>query len=189
MDLIQFMGELSSIQYGWWYEKEKKIITFNDPKFDQEGFFEENYHILKPDDVWKHNCGTCWDLTLLIFSALSGLKYQKEIYKFPCNDVQAFYYESRLPKNKSGAMHSSVLFQESHSKKYFWIEYSWFQHRGIHGPFDTKEQFFNIFEKYFVKPTGEILTLLNKSFDAEALLKLDVITVDDFVSIARKHLK
>lgn len=178
MSPFELLIKLSPIQYGWWDEEKQKVITWKDPEFNQPGYFEKHLHILKPAEVWQHKCGTCWDTTLLIYDELIRMKYK---------DVDAFWFESKSASSSAMSTHTSVLFQDPTSKKYFWFEYSWFQHKGLHGPFDSKAQFFSILKKDYILPTGEKLVFLNESFDAKFLLSLDIIRAEDFVKIARGY--
>lgn len=180
MDPLRLLAQLAPIQYGWWYEEKKKIITWKDPEFKKPRFFEENCHVLKPEEVWARGCGTCWDLTLLIYDALSHMQFR---------ELQTFYFEAKAPKGNVISTHTSVLFREPSSKQFFWFEFSWYQHRGIHGPYTSVDKFFDSLKRDYITSSGEKLLYLNPGFDAASLLKLDVITAEKFVEIARTQMK
>ena len=179
MNPLQLLSKLAPINYGWWHDAKQKLITWKDKEFDNPRIFEENCRITKHEEVWAHGGGTCWDLTLLIYQALCKSN--------SCEQVQAFYVECQNKKRELVSTHTAVLFKEPTNRQFFWFEFSWWQHRGIHGPFESPDRFFKEFEKTFIYPDNKSMSFLTKSFDVDALLKMDRISTTDFLNIARKE--
>lgn len=146
---------------------------------NKKKIFGEKCRILKPNEVWAHNGGTCWDTSLLIYQELSKSNI--------CEQLQAFYFETQDKNRKMLSTHTAVLFREQKSRQFFWFEFSWWQNRGIHGPYNSITQFKNELEKNFVAPDGGKISYFTSSFDVEALLKMDRISAADFLKVSRKE--
>lgn len=114
----EILNSLDSVNYGAWYDKEKRPIT--DKEFDTDGFVYKNCSISHPDDLLKRKVGHCYDQSLYEIKHLLDSGYKAKM----------IYMEMR-----EGYSHAAVIFEDQH--KWFWIEHSWYKNRGIHGPYKS----------------------------------------------------
>ena len=173
MNPYQLLKKMANkpIMYGWYDYVNKKIITPNDKEFDIEGYFDKNCRVLKPLEVWRTGVETCWGTTLLEWFELKRMGL----------NPRAFYIEG------NDATHSAVYYEDE--GKIFWFEYSWNVYRGIHGPYNNVDRFFEILLQQHIanQKTYKTVKFLNKSFNVEALVNLNTdIKSNDFINIAKK---
>ena len=114
--LQEIFKQLEGIEYGIYNSKTRKRIDTAD---------NETYQYAKtltPRMVLKYKYGTCYDTSILI----CFLAYKYRLRSF-CN----LYFDT-----ETKATHLATVIKYRH--KYYWIEYSFDNCRGIHGPFNTE---------------------------------------------------
>ena len=119
-DVMKFLKS-NKIEYGCRFHDGTYHKNLTNIDFDK-------YMVLQtPDQVLENRLGVCWDLVELqqaIFDHI-GLEYSSFFIGF-------FINKRNYPS------HTLTILEEK--DEYFWFEYSWFDYRGIHGPFGSKEE-------------------------------------------------
>lgn len=156
----------ANILYGK-YDIEKKLVLLPDSESWNDEEYWNRQTILKPFQVWKYKAGTCFDLSLLLWYQLNKI-----------NKVRPYVW---FIEGYEGNQHAGVYAKTVNG--WIWIEYSWFIHRGIHGPYSNKDQlFFDMFT--IVNNTSDYkdkLRVFNSNVNFLPLLKLDTIKCKDFM--------
>lgn len=169
----QLLTHLNSlnITYGFYDNTRKKIITPEDKEFSTPGYIDKNCRILFPIEVEKYKCGTCLDISLYTYYKL------KNDCKYQVSNVCMVYVDTQKPSFKS---HTTILYQKL-SKMWYWFEYSWESHRGIHG---STVLFKNMFKKFTDAWSNEngVITNKNTNVNADYLLKQKTITTKLFLA-------
>lgn len=170
MKADELMKKMHGLKYGWYDYKHDKIITPDDKEFGVMNYFENNCYVLKPEDVWKRKIGTCWEFTLLEYTELK--KSYSEVYPVYFN----------LVKDKQMITHTFVVYKDELGV-FRWFEYAWERFAGVNGPYsDYADASSTALEcaKIRYNATDRHIRLLSK-FKVEPLLKLDVITAEEFI--------
>lgn len=171
---VQLLGHMKSIkiQYGFYDKTHKKIITPNDKEFDIPGYQDKYGIVLHPNEVEKYKVGTCWDIALYMYYNLKN-----NCKKF-VSDVLMIYVDTLNPTFMT---HTTVFYRHRMSRMWYWMEYSWKECRGIHGP----KMYLNILRKEFIDEWTKDTTLhyVNQHVDAESILGLKKIANQAFLSI------
>jgi hypothetical protein len=84
---------------------------------------EEDYLVKTPRQVLSTKLGICYDIVELERLLFNQSGYKTRTY---------FIYNEPI---ESHPTHTFLIFEER--GKLFWFESSWYQQRGIHGPFDS----------------------------------------------------
>ena len=122
-----------NVRYGVYDELKYKAIYDDDTNYDKKYLFE-NGVVIHPKKLLRYKVGTCWDTSLFFWYYLNRMKGIK---------AYALYVESF---NERSHMLSYYV---DENKRWYWIEYSWWYYRGIHGPFSEKKYLFNHIENMF----------------------------------------
>lgn len=176
-DLLTKMGSIP-LQYGMYDKTKGKVLTGNDlAKINGTAEVADRCIVMHPAEVWKNKAGTCWDCTLLEYDELKRMGYK---------DITGVYYEVFSPKtNKVRTSHSFIIYKEKNSSGYYWFEYSWFNHRGLHGPYSSKEDIYPVVEKATLSDCpGDTISYWNKNLDIPIILEMDEISIMGFMAIA-----
>lgn len=176
-DLLEKMASVPLV-YGMWDKTKNKTLTGDEmDKLDnKEGsdYIDQNCIILKPEEVWRHKSCTCWDASLLEYDELKRMGYSY---------LSANYYEVADKKNEVFANHSFIIYQEKKSKGFYWFEYTWYRQCGLHGPYMKEEEIINEISRLAIEAPGDTISYWSRNFDIASLLKLDTITVPDFLNL------
>ena len=116
----------ANIEYGWWDKVNTKVITPDMKEWKEEGYFDSHCNILRAYQVWKYKVGTCWDTSLLLWYSIN---------KFKNTEPFVFFIKSFTNHTHTGCYYRD-------STGWYWVEYSWYFYRGIHGPFKEKTEIF-----------------------------------------------
>lgn len=105
--------------------------------------FKDIYYLQNPKQLLESKVGTCFDQVELERELVTRL------------DVDCRTYFIMYPDDKMDYAHTFLIYKDS--KKYYWIENSWFKYKGLH-VYDTKEDLFDDILDKFVNtiPDGEL---------------------------------
>lgn len=126
-DLINIISSYG-IEYGFYGSDENRYIKsdFSDEEYLR--LFNTYYILQHPYDLWKTKCGQCWDTT-------EWFKYQMIKYNVDCG---CLYLQLN---NKS--MDNHTIFYFRYNNKYYYMEYSLVDYRGLNGPFNCLRDMVN----------------------------------------------
>lgn len=125
--ILKKMEHLSTImrpiRYGYLTKDGKKRVGYD---IDNNKMFYE-YILETPQEVLDNKLGVCWD--------------QVELERYYCNkhDIPFNTYFSIVGKNSN--THTFLVFKTEDNKLYY-FENSWYNYRGIHGPFTSIKDIF-----------------------------------------------
>lgn len=123
-ELMEFFKK--NLEYG--FTCDGVVYLENRPDFGEK--FNELYKIRLGEDFIKEGYGVCWDFCEL----------EREFFKAKNIEHECFFMISSNNRAEGGPTHTFALYQQN--GKWYWFEYSWFNHRGI-WEFDTKEKALN----------------------------------------------
>ena len=128
--ILSQMEHLSTImrpiRYGYLHKSGKKILADVNGDFDDEEWFD-GYILMTPKQVLENKLGVCWDDVELE-------RYYCEKHNIPHSTY--FYING-----KHGSTHTILVFK-TEDNKFYWFEHSWYNQRGIHGPFTSIKDIF-----------------------------------------------
>ena len=164
---------LNGVEYSMWDYKKHKKLTWRDKEFEDDIYTYYNCCILKPWDVIKYRCGTCWDTAVCLKYYLEENGYQAQMcWMDNVNKIN----------NEYTATHTFVIYKDKVTEIWSWMEYSWWQHRGIHKGLLGKDKLIRRVQDIWKKDTHDKrITFFNPDVPIENLLKLKVITQKDFI--------
>lgn len=158
----------ANVKYGK-YDIKNKILRLP----DSEELWNDNEYwcrqtILKPYEVWKYKAGTCFDLSLLLWYQINKMEYTRPYVWF----IESF----------EGNQHAAVYAKTRYG--WIWVEYSWYIYRGIHGPYSSKKELFDNIMLYIKLDEyyKDKIRVTNTNVNFLPLLKLDIITINDFMN-------
>lgn len=134
MKADKVLDKLSRMTYGWYDHNNDKNITPDSKEFFILGYFEQNCHVLRSNELLKRKIGTCWDFSLYAYEELS------KTY----SDVLFSYFEFMTNK-KQLVTHTTVLFKDDNNL-WKWFESAWGKLYGINGPYPIQSIHNNIVE-------------------------------------------
>ena len=166
----EIMKSLDSVEYGAWFDKEKRPIS--EKEFDTYGFVYHNCSISHPDELLQRKVGHCYDQSLYEWKKLKESGY----------DPVMIYMEMNR-----GDSHACIIFQED--KKWYWMEHSWYKKRGIHGPFRSqKEVTIHILKNFCEGSNKTKPDYFHPNVDVPKILKLKKINMYSFMKICGSKL-
>ena len=173
-DLLEKMASVPLV-YGMWDKTDNKALTGADlDKLDDTEYIDKNCIVLKPEDVWRKKVCTCWDASLLEYDELKRMGY---------SNLSANYYEVSNRKNEVFANHSFIVYQEKKSKGFYWFEYTWYRQCGLHGPYMKEDEIYTEVSRLAIEEPGDTISYWSRNFDIASLLKLDEISVTNFLDL------
>lgn len=113
-DLMNYFDK--NMKYGFRYFNK----TYSDLETDFQEKMNKFYKIRLGEDFLRSGYGVCWD-----FCELERLFFEKKGILHEC-----YFVESILENGNGGPTHTFALFEQN--GKWFWFEFAWFYHRGIH---------------------------------------------------------
>lgn len=173
-DLLRKLTDYD-IVYGWWDKVNQRRITPDMEEYkllDEEEYFNKHISVLLPYQVWKYKTGVCWDTALLLWYSISKMK-----------KIEAYVY---YLEGFDESSHSACYYNDSTG--WYWIEYSWYINRGIHGPFKDKKELFShlnnvlSFSSYFHN-----IKVFNSNVNFLPIYKSDEISVQNFLDCCYKN--
>lgn len=169
----QIFKKLNGVEYSSWDYKKHKRLTFRDKEFNDEIYTYNNCCILKPWDVIKYKCGTCWDTSMC-------LKYYLEENGY---EAQMCWIEHIDHKNNdNNATHAFTIYKDRVTELWSWMEYSWFKYKGIHKGLLGKDELIDKIKNLWKKGiSNKKITFFNPDVHIENLLKLPIITQKEFI--------
>jgi len=125
--VISLKEILNGIKQGYCDNKGNKYITYHDK-------FREEYYLQKPEEVLENGIGINIDIVEL----------ERDILTKRNIDFRTYFM---MVSNKDEDMsHAFLIYKDD--RYYYWYEYSWFKHRGVHR-YNNKENLFkDVLSKY-----------------------------------------
>lgn len=165
--MVEAMTRMPVI-YGWYDFTHRKVITPNDKEWNEEGYFDENCRILKPDELEKYQVGTCYDISLYEYLQLSKMNYNPK-FVFICL--------------KDGRSHTAVFFK--YHRLWWWMEYAWYAQKGIHGPCKLDSEILEIFLELYTDGNKDKIFYLNEDVQnvKPMTLRKEPVSYIDFIQL------
>ena len=117
-------------------EDDKELLDWMNKNLKYEG--SQRKYLFTPEEVVQKGKGHCWETTELERRELHYLGYD-------CKTIM-------LITHNLSTTHTALVYVKDN--KFYWFEWAWDKHRGIHGPFDNKRTAFNYIIDLFVKQYG-----------------------------------
>lgn len=96
-------------------------------------------YLFTPEEVVKKGLAHCWESTELERRELHFLGYN-------CKTILLY-------TDKLSVTHTALIYVKDN--KFYWFEWAWYKHEGIHGPFNTKKDVINYVLDLFIKQHGK----------------------------------
>ena len=129
-DLMKYFK--TNMKYGFVYRN--KIFTENEPDFQRN--MDKFYKLRLKEDFLNKKYGVCWDFC----------ECEREFFEFADIPHRCFFIESFLNRKDGGPTHTFALYSENN--RWFWFEYAWQFHRGIHEYNSIGDALRDIIEKF-----------------------------------------
>lgn len=94
--------------------------------------------LFTPEEVIEKGLAHCWESTELERRELHYLGYK-------CNTIM-------LTTDNASVTHTALVYIKN--EKYYWFEWAWHKHEGIHGPFDSRYDVIKHITNLFIKDNG-----------------------------------
>lgn len=117
-------------------QNDKELLNWMNKHLTYHGVIKD--YLFTPEEVVEKGLAHCWESTELERRELHYLGYT-------CNTVM-------LTTSNVSVTHTALIYIKD--KKYYWFEWAWHKHEGIHGPFDSKDDILNHIVKLFIKDNG-----------------------------------
>ena len=118
-DLFNFLEK--NMKYGFTY----KIFTDLEPNFQEN--VDKLYKLRLGKDFVKNGYGVCWDFC----------EFERDFFISQNIEHECYFVDSFIKELGDGPTHTFALYKEGN--KWFWFEFSWSCHKGIH-PYNSKEE-------------------------------------------------
>ena len=141
--ILEIMDELRNIEYGFKDKNGANLI--NSESWDKN--FYNFYYLLSPEELLHSKCGVCWD--------------QVELERKLFNDanINCDTYFIYIDDNENLPSHTFLIFQLNN--KYYWLEHSWYDMKGIHEYNNIKALLNDVKNKFIDSRKNEINSNLN----------------------------
>ena len=166
----ELLEKLDDINYG--------LVTTDDEELSQEKMDSlddenvdwwkngDNIKLLTTEETLDRNIGSCYEQSLLEYKLLDEAGY---------DPIMVFVN----PEDGEGNGHSAIFYSEG--DEWYWIEHSWGDQRGIHGPYDNINDGIDIMiEKMSMGWKNVTKYYLNKDMDPSLILDKEGLTYKDF---------
>jgi len=159
-DLLLWMSD--NIEYGFVGSDRKRYteIDFDDTKTPID--FYHKYRLQSPKQLIDSKLGVCWDCAELERACFKEMGYQFDIYYLELMD-------------KVTSTHTFLTYW--HKSKLYWFESSYFDKRGIHGPYRSRVEIFE-----------ELHLSLNKEDSAVGITAYTLSTIPKYGSSCRQYM-
>lgn len=117
-------------------KNEKELLSWMKKNLKYHGVVKK--YLFTPEEVVEKGLAHCWESTELERRELSYLGFNCSTILLTTNDISV--------------THSTLVYIKD--KKYYWFEWAWYKHEGIHGPFQSKQDVVNHIVDLFVKDNG-----------------------------------
>ncbi len=131
-ELLAFMKK--NIAYGFIGKSNRRVYSSKDDMYDN---FSNEYFLQSPEELIKSGHGVCWDDAELERHWFGKNGYNFKVFFIIFNKE----YENNLPT------HSFLAYMER--DKWFWFEYSFSVHRGIHEYDSLEDLISDVKKKHF----------------------------------------
>ena len=117
-------------------QNDKELLSWMNKYLKYHGVIKE--FLFTPEEVIEKGLAHCWESTELERRELSYLGHT-------CHELF-------LIKKDLSVTHTTLIYIKD--KQYYWFEWAWYKHVGIHGPFNTKKETIQYVTDLFVKDNG-----------------------------------
>ena len=128
----EIMSVMDNIQYGFKDEFGNNIMNYDPDKWEYE--FSSFYYLQTPEELFKSECGVCWD------------QVEAERYLFFKKNIPVKTYFVYISNEKTNPSHTFLTYELNGT--YFWFEHSWEKYKGIHKYSDEKSLLESVLEKF-----------------------------------------
>lgn len=174
-DPIDLLLRLESIRYAGWDDLTETPIHNDDPRWDDTEYIMKNLRVLHPSEVWEKKIGTCWECSL----AAIGTYFGDDGYR-----AKMYYVDANYPGSLFKEFHTHLGVTVYWGKRFWWLEHSWYIYKGLHGPYNTREDVYEKIKDLYRFHFGDNI-FFNPDVDYVRLLALDKIRCADVVNIGR----
>lgn len=140
-------------------QNDKELLSWIKKHLKYHGVIKD--YLFTPEEVIEKGLAHCWESTELERRELHYLGYK-------CNTIM-------LTTDNASVTHTALVYIKD--KKYYWFEWAWYKHEGIHGPFDTRHDVIKYITNLFIKDNGNKIHCfygymhINKNETAEEYFK------------------
>ncbi len=140
-DLFDFFE--NNMNYGFTYRN--KVYTDLEPDFQEN--MNKFYRIRLGENFIQNKLGVCWDFCEL----------ERRFFMSKNIDHECYFIESYISSEEGGPTHTFLIFTQNN--KWFWFEYSWLYHKGIHEYNSKEEALKDIMEKFNEFFDGKLINI------------------------------